>query len=119
MGNQILLVDDEKDVLESFQMILELTGYDVITASDGRQGLELYKKHNPCMVFSDVKMPNMDGYELFSNIIKINSKAKMILITGYESQEKSKTALKNGLLEVIEKPIETHVLDQKIKEHSC
>ena len=74
MANQILIVDDEPDVLESFQMYLEFSGYDVITASDGKQGVAMYKKYNPCMVFSDVKMPHMDGYELFSNIIKIDSK---------------------------------------------
>jgi len=119
MGSQILVVDDEPDVLESFQMYLEFAGHDVITASDGKQGLAMYKKYNPCMVFSDVKMPNMDGYELFSNIIKFDSKAKMLLVTGYETIKKSIIALELGLLEVIEKPIEPNVLTDKIKEHSC
>jgi len=52
-------------------------------------------------------------------VIKFDSKAKMLLVTGYETIKKSRIALELGLLEVIEKPIEPNVLTDKIKEHSC
>jgi len=119
MGNQILLVDDDDALRDSFKTYLELTGNKVLDASSGSQGLELYKKHSPCMVFSDVKMNGMDGYELFSKIRDFDSKAKVVLITGHENVAKSIIAKNNGLLDVVTKPIITESLNTIIKKENC
>ncbi len=78
MNEQILLVDDDLDLLEIFEMSLETLGYKILTASDGESGVEMYKKHKPCMVFLDIKMPKMDGYELFSTIHKLDPQSKIV-----------------------------------------
>jgi len=119
MAKHILLVDDDIDLLEVFQAGLEIFGHSVIVATDGKKGLKLYEKHTPCIVISDVKMPEMDGYELFSSIHKLNSNAKVILVTGHEDKEKSKIALKNGLIDVLVKPVSMKLLKDILKKHDC
>ncbi|MCH7966531.1 MAG: response regulator [Thaumarchaeota archaeon] len=117
MGNQILLIDDDVDLLESFEESLQLVGYAVITATSGENGLKLFIENDPCIVFSDVKMPEMDGYELFLKIRKFNPSAKVVLITGYEDEEKTNIAKNNGLLDVLSKPISINTLSDTIKKN--
>jgi len=119
MEKYILLVDDDIDLLEVFQSGLEIFGHSVIVATNGKKGLELYEKHTPHIIISDVKMPKMDGYELFSSIHKLNSNAKMILITGHEDKEKSKVAIKNGLIDVLIKPVSMKLLNDILKKYTC
>ena len=119
MKRNILLVDDDIDLLEVFQEGLEIAGHSVMVSTTGKKGLELYKKHKPCIVFSDVRMPEMDGYELFSSIRKLDSNAKVILITGHEEKEKSQIALKNGLIDVLTKPVSMKLLNGLLKKHTC
>ena len=119
MSNQILLVEDDIDLLESYEESLELSGYSVLTSSSGKQGLEMYEKNQPCMVFSDVKMNGMDGYELYSKIRDLDPTAKMILITGHENKEKTVIAKTNGLLDVLYKPVSNDAFDKAIKKNGC
>lgn len=119
MEKNILLVDDDIDLLEVFQVGLEIAGHSVIVATTGKKGLELYEKHKPCIIFSDVRMPEMDGYELFSSIRKVDSNAKVILVTGHEDKEKSQIALKNGLIDVLTKPVSMSLLNDILKKHTC
>ena len=119
MNEQILLVDDDPDLLEIFEMSLETLGYKVLTASDGEAGVEMYKKHKPCMVFSDIKMPKLDGYELFSIIHELDPQSKIILFTSFENEAKTLDAKVGGLLDIMYKPIKIKEFDRMIKKHSC
>lgn len=119
MGEQILLVDDDKDVLETFLEFLEICGYHIITATNGKEAVELYKQKDPCIVFMDIKMPEMDGYEAFSEIRKQDDKAKVVLITGHNDERKSQEALKKGLKDVLLKPINSQQIVDLIKENNC
>jgi CheY-like chemotaxis protein len=65
---RILLVDDEKDILETLQLILEMEGYSVEIASTGQQALEKMSANAPDLVFSDVMMPVMNGIELLKRL---------------------------------------------------
>jgi CheY-like chemotaxis protein len=58
----ILIVEDEKDIRESLKMLLELEGYSVFTAKDGKEGLEILKNlESPCLILLDLLMPVMNG----------------------------------------------------------
>ena len=87
MISQVLLVDVDPSILDVYGTFLELSGYKVIKANNATQGIELYKKHKPCIVFSDVKMPGIDGYEFFSTIHKLDPQAKIIFVTGFEDEK--------------------------------
>ncbi len=119
MVDKILLVEDDLDVLESYKTLLKFSGIEIITCTDGKQALELYKKHQPCMVFSDIMMPDMDGYELFSRIREFDPAAKVILITGFGDKEKTVIAKNKGLLDILYKPFENNTLKLLIEKHSC
>lgn len=119
MGNQILLIDDDVDLLETYEESLRLTGYNVITSTSAKHALELYKENYPCIVFSDIRMPEMDGYELFSKIRELDPLAKVVLVTGHENKEKSALAKNDGLLDVMGKPVATQALSKMIKENNC
>lgn len=119
MCGQILLVEDDPDVLASYEMLLGFSEHKIITSTNGKQALELYKKHQPCMVFSDIMMHEMDGYELFSRIRKFDPVAKVILVTAFGDKEKTIIAKNNGLLDILYKPFENNTLKLLIEKHCC
>jgi DNA-binding response OmpR family regulator len=64
----ILLVEDHAPLLRSMAFLLEVAGFDVVTASDGDEALSVLRQQTPDVVISDVNMPNVDGYELLRRI---------------------------------------------------
>ena len=68
MAAKILIVDDEQSLRELLEAIVSELGYEVLTASNGKQALELIAHTRPTLVISDVMMPVMDGYRLLENI---------------------------------------------------
>lgn len=66
--SRILIVDDEQDILETLQLVLEIEGYEVTTASTGQQAIEKMSAVVPDLVLSDVMMPVMNGLELLKRI---------------------------------------------------
>ncbi len=68
MAKRILAVDDEKHILRLVQINLEKAGYEVVTASNGREALEAVKAQHPDLIVMDVMMPEMDGLEALQNL---------------------------------------------------
>ena len=68
MPKKILAVDDEKHIVRLVQVNLERQGYEVVTASDGKEALEMVEQENPDLVVLDVMMPYMDGFEVLQNL---------------------------------------------------
>src|ERR1700761_8671146 len=64
----ILVIDDEKDLIELVRYNLEKEGYDVIAANDGQSGLDVIKKHRPELVMLDLMMPGIDGLQVCQNL---------------------------------------------------
>ena len=119
MGQKILIVDDDVDLLETFKDSLTLRGYDVITAFDGQEAIKQYNENEPCITFMDIKMPVMDGYEAFSKIKNNDANAKVVFVTGHETMEKSFEALQHGLKGVLHKPVQPKIMVDMIKENNC
>ena len=115
----ILIADDDLDVLESTQYILLDEGYEVITAHDGADAVDMYKKYKPDMVFLDIRMPVLNGYEAFFDIKKYNSDAKIIFITAFSvDSKKTEKAKKMGLLDLLHKPIEFKKIIEIIQKYT-
>ena len=114
----ILIADDDLDVLESTQYMMLEEGYDVITAHNGEEAINAYKIHNPGIVFLDIRMPIMDGYEAFFNIKKYDSNAKIVFITAFSvDNEKAEKAKEIGLLDLLHKPIEFEKITKIIEKY--
>ena len=117
MAKLIMLVDDDVDILESSQIMLRLEGMNVITAIDGEQAIQIYKKNEPCLVFMDIWMPKKDGFEAFNEIKNQDHNAKVIFVTGHQQDEnKLQDAKKKGLLDFVEKPLTFDTYMQLIRK---
>lgn len=112
MKGKLIVVEDEKDLREALVSVLENEGAEVISASNGLEGLEKIRKENPNAVISDIQMPAMNGLELLQQVRLIGNPVPFILITGFPDHEKILAALRLGALDFIEKPF----LKEKIIE---
>jgi DNA-binding NtrC family response regulator len=100
----ILIVDDEEDILNVLKLILTKEGYQVDTALDGKQALQLFRKKSYDIVLTDLRMPEMDGIELLERIKEIRPETEVLIMTAYASVESAVLAMKKGAADYIVKP---------------
>lgn len=105
MEEKILVIDDEKNILESIKMVLNYENYKVETAGSGLDGLDLFKEFNPDIVLLDVKMPGFNGLEVLKNLKEQNQFVEVIMISGHSGIEEAIEAAKLGAFDFLEKPI--------------
>ncbi len=101
---KILVVDDDETICALFKDTLEGVGHTVTTASESSKGLELVKGQDYDLVFLDLKMPEMDGAELFRQIKVAKPKLPVTIITGYPDSDLMTAVLKYGPFGVMNKP---------------
>ena len=107
---RILLVDDEKSLLLTLAANLELDGFDVTTAESGQHALELFEASHFDLVLSDIRMPGMNGVELFRAIRAKRPDFPVILMTAFALEGMVKDAIAEGVFTVLPKPFEvSHV----------
>lgn len=115
----VLVVDDETDILESLTALLEVVEScsRVVTASDGKEALEVIDREPIDMVVTDYRMPRMDGIELMHAVREKNPDIPLILITAYPDPGLEETA-KNTLRvsRFIRKPFEPHEIISAVEE---
>jgi len=111
MENKILLVDDEKDIREVLVLPLADLGYQVSEAENGKDALDIFRKIQPPIVLTDIKMPGMDGIELLQKIKNENPETEVIMITGHGDMELAIRSLKNEATDFITKPINVDALE--------
>jgi signal transduction histidine kinase len=102
--SKILLIDDEEVVLDSCTQILEGGPYQVVTASDGMAGLRLVEEFQPDLVFVDLKMPGISGFEVLERICEVDSTIVMVVITGFATISSAVDAMKKGAYDFLPKP---------------
>ena len=115
---RILVVDDEDDLREILQIFLTEMGYEVLTAADGREGLDLFLAQRPPIVLSDIKMPVMDGVEMLRQIKGEDPEAEVIMITGHGGMALAIESLKLEAADFITKPINDDVLEIALRRVS-
>lgn len=115
MSAKILVVDDEKAIRDSLNMILTDEGYTVISAADGEEALDLINKDDFDIVITDIKMPNIDGMELLSKGTKNSPSTFFIIMTAYASVNTAIEALRYGAYDYIIKPVEFDDLLLRVK----
>jgi len=110
--SRILCVDDEEVVLDSFRKILVLNGYSVDTVENGREALGLIQTHHYDFVFTDLKMPGMDGIEVTKAVKHMRPDIDVVIITGYGTIESAVETMKDGAMDYVQKPFtEDELLD--------
>jgi DNA-binding NtrC family response regulator len=116
---KILLVDDDKDNLESTKMLLELHGYEVKTINGGRQAIDLIQKGRSefALILMDYHMPNMNGAEVIFEIKKIKPQQQILSYTMDGSKETAVENFRAGANDYIEKNADNDVLLKKVKSY--
>jgi DNA-binding NtrC family response regulator len=105
MKYNILVVDDEKNIREGLGRVLELDGYRVFLAADGREGLKLVARGDIDLVISDLKMPGVSGEVLLKQTRNMYANLPVIILTGHGTVENSVQAMKDGAYDFLTKPI--------------
>jgi signal transduction histidine kinase len=101
---RILIIDDEEIVLESCREILGDEAYEVATVGDGAAGLRLLEELDPDLVFVDLKMPGMSGFDVLEEIRELAPLVVPIVITGYATVSSAVEAMKRGAYDFLPKP---------------
>ncbi|MBF0516861.1 MAG: sigma-54-dependent Fis family transcriptional regulator [Nitrospirae bacterium] len=129
---KILVVEDEKSMNDILKLLLEGEGYDVISAYDGREGLEILKKDIFDIVITDIKMPVGSGYEILKGVKELSPETMVLMITAFGTTEDAIEAMKSGAYDYINKPfkideirlivknaLEKRLLSREVKNLRC
>jgi signal transduction histidine kinase/FixJ family two-component response regulator len=111
----LLLVDDEAGIRKLLSISLADLGFEVMTAADGNQAMDLFHAHQPSIVLTDIKMPGMDGIELLKRIKEEAPDTEVIMITGHGDLELAIKSLKMDATDFVTKPINDDALEIALK----
>jgi DNA-binding NtrC family response regulator len=103
---KILVVDDEQNMRRVLSAMLKKEGYQVVTASDGKEALEVLQKEKISVVATDLRMPRLDGMGLLDRIIRDDPALPVIMLTAHGTVANAVDALKKGAFDYLTKPFE-------------
>jgi len=112
----ILIVDDDPLILKTLSTHFSKSGYEVLTADDGREGLQRYSESMPDLVILDIRLPDVDGLEALKRIRDIDPKALVVIITAFDDMKTTVEAIKSGAFEYLVKPLDFLELDLTINK---
>jgi ATP-dependent Lon protease len=112
----VLVVDDEQIARANLEYVLKKEGYQVSTAANGREALEVMKKHDFELILTDLKMEKMDGIQLLERVKQIAPQTEIVMITGYATVNSAVDALKKGAAHYIPKPIDLEELRSTVRQ---
>jgi len=101
---KILIIDDEQIVLDSCVQILKSGGHEISTANNGTLGLERLEDFQPDIVFVDLKMPGISGFDVCQKIREFDPTIVVVVITGYATVDSAVEAMKQGAFDFLPKP---------------
>ena len=111
---KVLLIDDEEGIRNLLDTLLRRKGYDVVLADGGRKGLELIRREHPDVVVLDLKMPEMDGMTVLTQIRHTDQKLPVIILTGAGTPETERQVYALGVSEFVEKEFSLHRLGDSL-----
>lgn len=110
-------MEDEKDIRDQLIEILSLDFENILVASNGQEGLDMFNQHQPDLIISDIQMPRMDGLSMCEKIRECNTDVKMILMTAFNEKSFINKAKDQYVKYYITKPIDINKLYTCI--HKC
>jgi len=116
---KILIVDDEDMIRKILTEAIGKCGFEVQTAKNGREGLEIFKEYRPELVITDIQMPEKNGLELLEEIRELSPDTIVIIITASDSQEYAIQALRLGANNFLHKPFSLKELTAHLEKYSA
>jgi len=114
---RILIVDDDENILKTFSTVLRDAGYTTDTAQNGKEAIEKTKANFYNLALIDIRLPDMEGIELLTNLVDTTPKMVKIIITGYPSLQNAVEAVNKDADGYIIKPANMADLLTKVKQH--
>jgi len=111
---KILIVDDDPAVSNFLERFLTKKSYQVSTAKNGAEAIEITKKESPQLILLDIRLPEINGIEVLKEIKKINPAIGVIIITAVQEEEIAQEAMKLGADDYICKPFDLEYLENSI-----
>ncbi|WP_462409561.1 response regulator transcription factor [Neobacillus sp. Marseille-QA0830] len=114
-----LIFDDEYIVLQGLQMMIDWNQYGIElvgTATNGKEALMLFEECRPDIIFTDIRMPGMDGLQVIERILEMAPETICIVFSGFNEYDYVKKALKLGVADYLEKPITIKMIEEAIKK---
>lgn len=108
--DNILIIDDEKSLLDLLTVVFKKEGYGVKTALSAKKGLEFLEKDDIDLIIADIKMPQMSGMDLLKHVKEQKPEIPIVMITAYGSINQAVDALKSGALDYVVKPFDVEEL---------
>jgi two-component system response regulator YesN len=115
---KVVIVDDEPVIVEGLRRIVDWQAYDCVVAgcaSSGKEGLELIEKVNPDILFSDIRMPGMDGLTMIAAMRSQHADMQVVILTGYRDFDYARQALNLGVFRYLVKPSKMKELDEAME----
>jgi CheY-like chemotaxis protein len=119
-AKRVMLVDDNVDAAESLAQLLALSGHDARTAGDGNQALNLAKEFHPDVVFCDLGLPGMNGYEVAKELRLLPFGRDMVLaaLTGYGQPSDREKSAQAGFDAHLVKPVDPSVIESFLDDYA-
>lgn len=116
MGKRILIVDDNRDGVESLSMLFSVLGHEPLMAFSGEEAIERFQESTPDFVFLDIGLPDIDGYEVCRRIRALphGMSAALVAITGWGSEDDKRRAREAGFDAHLTKPVELSQIEQYV-----
>ena len=115
MKFNILIIDDEKNIREGLGAALEMDGYTVFLAADGKQGLEILERGDIDLVITDLKMPEVSGEEILAKVTGETPGIPVIVLTGHGTIDSAVDAMRKGAYDFLTKPVNLDRLSLLVK----
>ncbi len=112
----LLFIDDELEFVDVCKKFFIMKKYRVLTASSGREGLEIASREKPDLVVCDMRMPGLDGIQTLNQLRAGDQQIKVVFLTGYGTVEQIREGLDLGISDFIGKPFDLNALLQVIQE---
>lgn len=111
---RILVVDDEREIVDILREYLSRKGYAVSAAYDGPEAIQKLKEERPHVVLLDIKMPTMNGLEVLRHMRELDQEVGVIMITGVLDEETGRAALNLGAFDYITKPLDLTYVERSL-----
>jgi len=116
MKNRILIIDDERELCWAIEKSLQKDGYDVFSATDGLEGLNIFYEQKIDLVILDIKIGEINGLDILKQIRNVDPRVPVLVMTGYSTIEMAMKALDREATAYLTKPLKISRLRETIKE---
>lgn len=116
MPSKVLLVDDEKEFVQTLSERLQMRDMGTAVVLDGKSALDLVHTDAPEVMIIDLKMPGTDGMEVLKQVKRTNPRIEVIVLTGHGSEQDKKRCMDLGAFTYMQKPVDINVLSLSLKK---